>query len=123
MPGVAVLDPEVRTKEVREGSGFWDPVTVERAREKQGRSWETWARSMLGLECTEVEAGGWRVQKPVTVVYGHDSKRGLNLKRWSKGLDSGCVNGGRLSALVVDAWGRQDLVSVGCEGVERATED
>ncbi|KAF2086435.1 Metallo-dependent phosphatase, partial [Saccharata proteae CBS 121410] len=36
-----------------------------------------------------------------TVVYGHDSKTGLNLQRWSKGLDSGCVGGGKLSALVV----------------------
>ncbi|KAF2144324.1 uncharacterized protein K452DRAFT_194200, partial [Aplosporella prunicola CBS 121167] len=37
-----------------------------------------------------------------TIVYGHDSKRGLNLREWSKGLDSGCVRGGALSALVVE---------------------
>ncbi|KAI9659369.1 MAG: hypothetical protein M1821_001627 [Bathelium mastoideum] len=37
-----------------------------------------------------------------TVIYGHDSKRGLNLKEWSKGLDSGCTNGGSLTALVVE---------------------
>ncbi|KAF2235719.1 Metallo-dependent phosphatase [Viridothelium virens] len=36
------------------------------------------------------------------VIYGHDSKRGLNLREWSKGLDSGCVNGGTLTALVVE---------------------
>lgn len=30
--------------------------------------------------------------KPSTVVYGHAAGRGLDLKRWSFGLDSGCVS-------------------------------
>ncbi|PAV16397.1 Metallo-dependent phosphatase [Pyrrhoderma noxium] len=38
---------------------------------------------------------------PLTVVYGHAASRGLDIKRWSKGLDSGCVYGRRLSALVL----------------------
>ncbi|KAF2456328.1 Metallo-dependent phosphatase-like protein [Lineolata rhizophorae] len=38
-----------------------------------------------------------------TVVYGHDAKRGLNIQAYSKGLDSGCVRGGRLTALVLEA--------------------
>lgn len=29
---------------------------------------------------------------PSTVVYGHAAARGLDIKRWSKGLDSGCVS-------------------------------
>ncbi|KAF2187340.1 Metallo-dependent phosphatase [Zopfia rhizophila CBS 207.26] len=37
-----------------------------------------------------------------TVVYGHDSKRGKNILEYSKGLDSGCVNGGKLTAMVVE---------------------
>ncbi|MCJ1388556.1 hypothetical protein MMC18_001403 [Xylographa bjoerkii] len=54
-----------------------------------------------------------------TVLYGHDSKRGLVLERWSKGLDTGCVKGGRLSALVLgDGGWRGDVgsrvVSVRC---------
>jgi hypothetical protein len=28
---------------------------------------------------------------PATVIYGHAAKRGLDIKRWTKGLDSGCV--------------------------------
>ncbi|KAJ7066989.1 Metallo-dependent phosphatase-like protein, partial [Mycena amicta] len=40
---------------------------------------------------------------PATVVYGHAASRGLDVKRWSVGLDSGCVKGNRLSALVLDA--------------------
>ncbi|MCJ1436229.1 hypothetical protein MMC27_005607 [Xylographa pallens] len=54
-----------------------------------------------------------------TVLYGHDSKRGLMLDRWSKGLDTGCVKGGRLSALVVGEGGWRGgvgtrVVSVKC---------
>lgn len=55
------------------------------------------------------------VDQRSVVVYGHDSKRGLNIKRYSKGLDSGCVKGGQLTALVVDEWGREKVVSVGCK--------
>ncbi|MCJ1268731.1 hypothetical protein MMC22_008619 [Lobaria immixta] len=36
-----------------------------------------------------------------TVVYGHDSRRGLQLTPYTKGLDTGCVKGGRLTALVI----------------------
>ncbi|KAF2497630.1 Metallo-dependent phosphatase [Lophium mytilinum] len=38
-----------------------------------------------------------------SVVYGHDSKRGKNIHKYSFGLDSGCVAGGRLTALVIEA--------------------
>lgn len=38
---------------------------------------------------------------PSTVVYGHAATRGLDVKRWSFGLDSGCLYGGRLTALVL----------------------
>ncbi|KAH8112635.1 Metallo-dependent phosphatase [Phellopilus nigrolimitatus] len=38
---------------------------------------------------------------PSTVVYGHAASRGLDIKRWTKGLDSGCVYGRRLTALVL----------------------
>ncbi|KAJ7104108.1 calcineurin-like phosphoesterase [Mycena belliarum] len=39
---------------------------------------------------------------PATVIYGHAAARGLDVKRWSVGLDSACVKGRRLSALVLD---------------------
>ncbi|QLQ79399.1 hypothetical protein HG537_0C00460 [Torulaspora globosa] len=38
-------------------------------------------------------------EKHTTVLYGHDAKSGLNLRDRTKGLDSGCVKGGKLSAL------------------------
>lgn len=36
------------------------------------------------------------------VIYGHDSRTGLNQQKWSLGLDSGCVGGGDLSAVIID---------------------
>ncbi|KAL4941032.1 hypothetical protein BDV06DRAFT_195323 [Aspergillus oleicola] len=49
-----------------------------------------------------------------TVIYGHDSKSGLSLKEYTKGLDSGCVKGGKLTALVISDGGRQETVQVKC---------
>jgi len=40
---------------------------------------------------------------PSTVIYGHAAARGLDIKRWSFGLDSGCVYGRRLTALVLES--------------------
>ncbi|KAF9790489.1 calcineurin-like phosphoesterase [Thelephora terrestris] len=39
---------------------------------------------------------------PATVVYGHAAARGLDINRWSFGLDSGCAYGRKLSALVLE---------------------
>ncbi len=54
-----------------------------------------------------------------TVIYGHDARRGLQLNQYSKGLDTSCASGGRLTALVVSIEGEkeadQQTVSVGCE--------
>ncbi|KAL4913948.1 Metallo-dependent phosphatase-like protein [Aspergillus aurantiobrunneus] len=50
----------------------------------------------------------------MTIIYGHDSKSGLSIKEYTKGLDSGCVKGNQLSALVVSDGGRQEIVQVDC---------
>lgn len=39
--------------------------------------------------------------RPSSVVYGHAATRGLDVKRWSMGLDTGCLYGRRLTALVL----------------------
>jgi hypothetical protein len=36
------------------------------------------------------------------VIYGHDSKLGFQGKEYTHGLDTGCVNGGNLTAMVID---------------------
>ncbi|KAF2845526.1 ser/Thr protein phosphatase-like protein family [Plenodomus tracheiphilus IPT5] len=50
----------------------------------------------------------------VSIVYGHNRKKGLNIRKYSYGLDTGCVSGGRLTALVVDGEGETELVHVKC---------
>jgi hypothetical protein len=50
-----------------------------------------------------------------TVLYGHDAKSGLSLKEYTKGLDSGCVKGGKLTALVISDGGQQKTVQVRCK--------
>ena len=39
--------------------------------------------------------------EPATVIYGHAASRGLDVKRWSMGLDTGCLYGEQLTALVL----------------------
>jgi len=36
---------------------------------------------------------------PFSVIYGHAAKRGLDVKRWTFGLDTGCVKGRQLTAM------------------------
>lgn len=50
----------------------------------------------------------------MTVIYGHDSKSSLSLKTYTKGLDSGCVKGGKLTAMVVEDGGKQSIIQVRC---------
>ncbi|KAF1847605.1 ser/Thr protein phosphatase-like protein family [Cucurbitaria berberidis CBS 394.84] len=49
-----------------------------------------------------------------TVIYGHNRKRGLNIQEYTYGLDTGCVNGERLTALVIDGHGKTEIVHVKC---------
>jgi hypothetical protein len=60
------------------------------------------------------------VHQRSTVIYGHDSKRGLSIGKYTKGLDTGCHRGGELTALIIEPsreGGKgmeQRIVSVDC---------
>ena len=55
------------------------------------------------------------MSKTMTVVYGHDARSGLAIEKHTKGLDSGCVKGNQLTALVIEEGGKQSLVHVKCQ--------
>jgi hypothetical protein len=75
-----------------------------------------------GREGTPWEKLWNRVQKKkseherMTVIYGHDRKRGKNIQKYSMGLDSGCVSGGHLTAMVIEEGGNHHYVQVKCKG-------
>ncbi|KAI9841988.1 MAG: hypothetical protein M1837_007554 [Sclerophora amabilis] len=52
------------------------------------------------------------------VVYGHDAGRGLSINEYSKGIDSGCFRGGKLTAFIVEGGKGKvssTLASVACK--------
>jgi len=57
-------------------------------------------RSIRGLKRDDPEAEALPCE-PATVVYGHAATRSLDIKRWSIGIDTGCVYGRRLTSLVL----------------------
>lgn len=58
-----------------------------------------------------------------TIVYGHNQKRGLNIRDYSFGLDTGCVSGGKLTALIVNGQGETEIVHVKCGKAHGSEQD
>lgn len=59
---------------------------------EDGDGWyQHWEKVQKGLPETEQQV----------VLYGHDAGRDLNLRRFTKGLDSRCVRGGVLTAMLI----------------------
>ena len=74
--------------------------------------WRSWLDHIFGSDSALSKL---KDERPSVVIYGHDSPRGLNLHTWSKGLDSGCIHGRQLTALVLNAWGQAHLVQTKCK--------
>ncbi|KAF3480108.1 bis(5'-nucleosyl)-tetraphosphatase, symmetrical [Arthroderma uncinatum] len=54
--------------------------------------------------------------QPTTVIYGHDAKDSPVIRKYTKGLDTSCVRGGKLTALIIEDGGKQRLKQVKCKG-------
>lgn len=95
------------------GAEDWKTVTPE-GKERDVGLLREWADALgLSRRKKKHSTDPWDI--PTAVVYGHNAHDGVRLDEWTLGLDGGCVQGGRLVALVVDAWGRCEVVSVGCK--------
>lgn len=73
----------------------------------------------FGEEGWAVEWDRWqeKLASRTTVVFGHDAKRRLQLGRYTIGLDTACLYGNQLSALVIsvnDAKIEHHIISVDC---------
>ncbi|KAJ2372769.1 hypothetical protein IW150_003958, partial [Coemansia sp. RSA 2607] len=93
-----------------------------------GLGWfEAWATKMKDLappsgsaETTDPDYSVIRFNK---VIYGHDAGRDLNIREDTKGLDSRCVYGGKLTAFILPG---ETMMSVNCpnyDGGDDLTKD
>ncbi|KAI9772620.1 MAG: hypothetical protein M1840_000214 [Geoglossum simile] len=85
-----------------------------------GRSGVAWAKLW------KIYQKGLPSKDRTTVIYGHDSHRGLSIEPYSKGIDTGCVRGGRLTALVIEGGkttAKQKVVSVKCKNPKRKSKE
>lgn len=81
-------------------SASLDPAALSKLRPSEGREGRPWAELWNALEKAKHKKGqGGKT----TVVYGHDAKTGLSVRRYAFGIDSNCVRGGDLTALVFEA--------------------
>lgn len=80
--------------------------------------WDKYQRSLpaqwSGLPSHDTEKQK-EEERHTTVIYGHDARKGLQLNLYSKGIDTGCVRGGKLTALVLGDAGAMQTVQVGCK--------
>jgi hypothetical protein len=59
--------------------------------------------TLLSIRTVEDDLWGVRYKGPPHVVFGHNAPTGIQMHRWATGLDSGCVYGGALTAMVLEA--------------------
>ncbi|KAI1089520.1 Metallo-dependent phosphatase [Rostrohypoxylon terebratum] len=86
-----------------------DPLSAKRPptfKPSEGHKGRPWAKVWNEAQKQNAKAdkngkGGHKTHKQ-TVVYGHDAKVGLSVRRYAFGLDSGCARGRRLTALVFE---------------------
>ncbi|KAJ2598878.1 hypothetical protein H4R99_003926 [Coemansia sp. RSA 1722] len=90
-----------------------------------GLGWfEVWAAKMKvltlpsnGFSAKDADYSVIRYNK---VIYGHDAGRDLNIRDYTKGLDSRCVYGGKLTAFILPG---EEMVSVACQNYDGGSND
>lgn len=82
--------------------------------------WNGWQRRLVKSATDDGELDEDKAkEKGQTVIYGHDSKRGLQITEWTRGIDTRCVKGGKLTAVIIEKGKKgktkESLVSVKCK--------
>ncbi|KAI0883991.1 Metallo-dependent phosphatase [Annulohypoxylon maeteangense] len=79
--------------------------TFKPSKGREGRPWsKVWNEAQKENTKTEKEGKNkGKKEHRTTVIYGHDAKVGLSIRRYAFGLDSSCVTGGDLTALVLES--------------------
>ncbi|KAI8443996.1 phosphoric monoester hydrolase [Phakopsora pachyrhizi] len=73
-------------------------------RTDKGKPWyKIWNRTMNSIKQQQLAESGEAMSGILTVIYGHWAAKGLKLNDYTIGLDSGCVYGRQLSALVINS--------------------
>ncbi|KAJ5463040.1 Molybdenum cofactor biosynthesisMoeB [Penicillium sp. IBT 31633x] len=92
-----------------------DPDTHVPSSKKKGMNWAKMFDKHQSVLYSSLESSTDNPRsKTMTVVYGHDASSSLSIRTFTKGLDSGCVKGGKLTALVIEDGGKQNIVQVSC---------
>ncbi|KAK6454343.1 Metallo-dependent phosphatase-like protein [Scheffersomyces xylosifermentans] len=86
-------DP-IDTLEMRSLIGPYYNETTSEPDDENAVSWS----KIFNLKQKEKEGTS---EEQLIVYYGHDARRGLNLKPYSRGIDTGCDRGEKLTAMVV----------------------
>lgn len=70
---------------------------------RTGIPWaEIWTSYQTSVASSPPSPPGGQVIRPATVVYGHDAKAGLRMRRYAFGLDSGCGRDNALTGVVFE---------------------
>lgn len=57
--------------------------------------------TLMAIRTVREDLWGSLYEGPPHVVFGHNAPTGIQIHRWATGLDSGCVYGGALTAMVL----------------------
>ncbi|KAI0112929.1 Metallo-dependent phosphatase [Daldinia grandis] len=68
----------------------------------EGREGHPWSKVWNAFEKAKQKKARHGTPTATAVVYGHDAKTGLSIRRYTFGLDSNCARGGELTALIFE---------------------
>lgn len=118
VPGIRLTEQDPMSVMTMRVINIWTHMPSQDHERKHSIPWaEFWNRYQKLIPAQRTYFGFRKPAiKHTTVVYGHDSKRGLQIDTYTKGLDSACVNGTKLTAWVVGDMAKEEIVQVDCKG-------